>query len=109
MNDATKKRSALVIASLAIASLAGFGLVIFEGIGVLDHEGDEVLIGALLSLLITPFGIIVGLIALFKRRTRFGLEGLAGLILNTLFLALSLFMILKAFVEEVLKGMAAVH
>ena len=109
MNDATKKRSALAIASLAIASLAGLGLVIFQGIGVLVHEGDEVLIGALLSLLITPLGIIVGLIALFKRRTRLGLEGVAGLILNILFLALGLFMILKGFVEEVLKGMAAVH
>jgi hypothetical protein len=109
VNDTREKRSALVITSLALALLAGLGLAFFKGLAVLDHADEEKLVGIFLAILLTPIGIIIGVIALFRSRPQFGFMGLAGLLSNVLFLAISVFMFLKALVEEWLKWISAVR
>lgn len=109
MNDATKKRSALAIASLAIALFACLCFALVITLAYSDYDDAGLGVGAFLSLFITPVGIIIGLIALFKRRTRLGLSGLTGLTLNILLLVISIFIILKELLEEFMKAMAAVH
>lgn len=101
MNDVTKKSSVPGVISLAIALLAGLCVILFKGIAVLNHYDDAKLIGALLSILLTPIGIIIGAIALFKRRIRHGLLGLG---LNLLFLMVGVFIILKSMLGAILDG-----
>jgi hypothetical protein len=106
VDDAAKKRSASGIASLAIAVLAGLCIPVFLGLPALTHDERDVVVGPLLALLIAPVGIVVGAIALLKRSIRFGL---AGLLLNILFSVISLLIVLKELLTEVVKGMSAVR
>jgi hypothetical protein len=105
MSDVTKKRSVLGITSLAIALFAGLCLAALKILGEFDHDDVETAIGAILTLLMTPIGILIGLIALYKRRRQIGLIGSAGLLFNALLLALSIYMILAYFLEEFAKAL----
>lgn len=106
MDDTAKKRSASGVVSLAIGLLAGLCTLVSTGIPALTHDARDVVVGPLLALLIAPAGIAVGGVALFKRSTRFGL---AGLILNVLCSVISILIVLKALLAEVVKGMSAVR
>jgi hypothetical protein len=106
MSDVTKKRSVLGVISLALALLAGLSILVIMGLPALTHDDRDVVVGPLLSLLIAPAGIVIGIIALFQRSIRFGL---AGLILSILFSVISILIVLKEFLAEVVKGMSAVR
>jgi hypothetical protein len=105
MGEVTKKRSALGITSLAIALFAGLCLAAIKILGEFDHDDVEQVIGAILALLMTPIGILIGLIALYKRRRQIGLIGTVALLLNVLLLAVSVYMILASFLREFAKAL----
>jgi hypothetical protein len=102
---AMKKRSALAITSLVIALFAGLCLAAFKIHGDYNRDDMEPVIAAVFTLVLTPIGILIGLIALYKRRKQIGLIGLAGLLLNLLLLAISIYMILATFLREFAKAL----
>ena len=105
MNDTTKKRSALVVTSLVIALFAGLCLTAGKLHGDFERDEIEPAVVAMFTLLLTPIGIFIGLVALFKRRKQIGLIGLAGLSLNVLLLTISIYMILASFLKEFAKAL----
>jgi len=105
VNDKAKRRSALAVTSLVIALFAGLCLVALKILGDFNRDDIEPVVAAFLALLLTPVGILIGLVALYKRRKQIGLIGLAGLSLNVLLLAISIYMILASFLREFAKAL----
>lgn len=102
---ARKKISALAVTSLVIALFAGLCLAAFKILGDFDRDDIEPVVAAIFTLLLTPVGILIGLVALYKRRKQIGLIGSAGLSLNVLLLAISIYMILASFLKEFAKAL----
>jgi hypothetical protein len=95
----------LAVTSLVIALFAGLCLAAFKILGDFNRDDVEPVIGAFLTLVPTLIGILIGLVALYKRRKQIGLIGLAGLLLNVLLLAISIYMILASFLKEFAKAL----
>jgi Kef-type K+ transport system membrane component KefB len=105
VNDKTKRVSALAVTSLVIALFAGLFLAAGKIHGDFNRDDIEPAVVAIATLLLTSIGILVGLIALYKRRKQIGLTGLLGLLLNALIAAISIYMILASFLREFTKAL----
>jgi len=95
----------LAVTSLVIALFAGLCLAAGKLLGDFDRDEVEPAVVAILTLLLAPIGIIVGLIALYKRGKRIGFIGVAGLTLNFLIAVISIYMILASFLREFTKAL----